>query len=289
MRILVVDDSRTMRLLVTRALRQAGFGDHPTVEAGNGIDAVDIIESKAVDLVLCDWNIPGLSGIEVLQRVRGAGNQIPFGFITSEGGDAVRDLAYREGAQFVMHKPFTAEMFSAVLGGVGQAPQGMDHHGRLSVDGVRQVLEELLVPGVEVQGAPGAAADMLTTSLAWTYQSNAGEPLAVVSVELALAVALAAGFGLLPTSAASDAFAAGRLSPELLANLAEVANVLVAFYGSRTGRHLAFSAVIATADELAPAAAALLRRDDCLHLVIGVHGYGGGRMSTAADPRLLSG
>lgn len=118
MRILVVDDSRVMRSIVTRTLRQAGFSDHEVVEAGDGKQALDVISSDAPDLVLSDWNMPEMNGIELLRALRASGNQIPFGFVTSEGSPEMREIASSAGAMFLIAKPFTAETFADMLGEV---------------------------------------------------------------------------------------------------------------------------------------------------------------------------
>ena len=90
MQILVIDDSRTMRKLVLRTLRQAGFGGHDIIEAGDGIKSYEAIRDQGPDIVLCDWNMPRMSGIDLLRQLRSAGDQRPFGFVTSKGhsGDA---------------------------------------------------------------------------------------------------------------------------------------------------------------------------------------------------------
>ena len=118
MRILVVDDSRVMRSIVTRTLRQAGFGDHEVVEAGDGKAGLEMVVSDRPDLVLSDWNMPEMSGIDFLYALRAAGNQVPFGFVTSEGSPEMRDVAAKAGAMFLIAKPFTAEVFVEMLGGV---------------------------------------------------------------------------------------------------------------------------------------------------------------------------
>ena len=84
MRTLVVDDSRTMRMLVIGTLRQAGYGEHDIVEAGDGVEAMEVMSRLSVDIVLCDWNMPRMSGIELLKQMRGGGDLRLFGFITTE-------------------------------------------------------------------------------------------------------------------------------------------------------------------------------------------------------------
>src|SRR4029453_12380116 len=83
-KILVADDSRVMRQIVIRTLRQAGYDDHDIVEAEDGADALAKVSSEKPDLVLSDWNMPNMTGIECLQAMRGSGSQVPFGFVTSE-------------------------------------------------------------------------------------------------------------------------------------------------------------------------------------------------------------
>lgn len=115
MRILIADDSKAMRLIVTRTLRQAGFGGHEIVEATNGREALDIVMAKEPDLVLSDWNMPEMSGIELLNALRAAGKSVRFGFVTSEGSPEMRELAESSGAAFLISKPFTADTFRDAL------------------------------------------------------------------------------------------------------------------------------------------------------------------------------
>jgi two-component system chemotaxis response regulator CheY len=117
-KILVVDDSRVMRQIVIRTLRQAGYDDHDIVEAENGRDAVDKIGAEQPDLVLCDWNMPEMSGIDCLRALRAAGSSVAFGFVTSEGSAAMREEAASAGASFLIAKPFTPEDFAEALDGV---------------------------------------------------------------------------------------------------------------------------------------------------------------------------
>lgn len=115
MKILIVDDSRVMRAIVTRTLRQAGYTGHDVVEATNGLEALEVVESDAPDLVLSDWNMPEMSGIDLLQTLRGRGRTVPFGFVTSEGSPEMRERAASAGAEFLIAKPFSPEQFRDVL------------------------------------------------------------------------------------------------------------------------------------------------------------------------------
>jgi two-component system chemotaxis response regulator CheY len=118
MKIIVADDSRVMRQIVLRTLRQAGFGHHDFVEAEDGADALNKVVTEGPDLVLSDWNMPNKTGIELLRDLRGSGNAVPFGFVTSEGSAEMRETAEQAGAMFLIAKPFTPESFEAALAGV---------------------------------------------------------------------------------------------------------------------------------------------------------------------------
>jgi two-component system chemotaxis response regulator CheY len=109
MDILLVDDSRTMRMIVQRAIRQAGYRGLTVGEAENGAQALEKLSEHQPRLILSDWNMPEMSGIEFLNSVRAAQNAVPFGFITSETSVAIKKLAIDSGATFLISKPFTPE------------------------------------------------------------------------------------------------------------------------------------------------------------------------------------
>lgn len=115
MRILIVDDSKAMRSIVMRSLRQAGFGNHTFEEAANGLEALGLIRSNPPDLVLADWNMPEMNGITLLQTLRAEGTTTRFGFITSESSGDVKELAAANGAAFLLTKPFTVEALQVAL------------------------------------------------------------------------------------------------------------------------------------------------------------------------------
>jgi two-component system chemotaxis response regulator CheY len=109
MDILLVDDSRTMRMIVQRAIRQAGYRGLTVGEAENGVQALEKLLGEQPRLILSDWNMPEMSGIAFLNHLRVAGNNVPFGFITSESSSEMKKLALNSGATFVISKPFAPE------------------------------------------------------------------------------------------------------------------------------------------------------------------------------------
>lgn len=118
MKILIVDDSKAMRMIVKRTLRQAGFGDAHVSEAGNGVEALAAARADRPDLVLSDWNMPEMNGLGLLQALRAEGLDIPFGFITTEGTPEMHKTARDGGALFLITKPFTVEAFQKEIAAV---------------------------------------------------------------------------------------------------------------------------------------------------------------------------
>ena len=115
MKILIADDSRVMRQIVVRTMRQAGFGDHDLIEASNGREAFDMAKAENPDLILSDWNMPEMTGIELLRQLRASGSDVKFGFVTSESTPEMKDQAEAAGALFFIVKPFSAERFDEVF------------------------------------------------------------------------------------------------------------------------------------------------------------------------------
>lgn len=280
MRILVVDDSRTMRMLVIRTLRQAGYGDYEMVEAGDGLEALEVLRTTQVDVVLCDWNMPRMSGLELLQALRGAGDLRLFGFITSESTAQMRGLAETQGAAFVISKPFTAETFQAVLGGMDVAQQVSYVHEGLPVARDLQLrLEPLMGRAVEATPTQEGVAPQ-RAAVTWTYVFPDGGLAAVGAMDLPLAAALSTGFGMWPIARMHEALEAGRLSDDQLANLHEVLNVLVTLYTSMTDVHIGLGDVYGFMPDRP-------ELDKVLHQAVGrldarmqLPGYGGGVLSS---------
>jgi two-component system chemotaxis response regulator CheY len=119
MRVLVVDDSRAMRMIVVRQLRQAGLEDADFIEAQHGLEALERLTEGHVDLVLSDWNMPEMNGLELLRELRARDEQVLFGFVTSEGTPDMVRLARESGASFLISKPFTPNNFRDTLDAIG--------------------------------------------------------------------------------------------------------------------------------------------------------------------------
>ena len=118
MRVLVADDSKAMRMIVLRTLRQTGLPVEEVHEAADGVQALAAVPTFAPDLILSDWNMPFKTGIEFLQELRASGNTTPFGFVTSESNPEMREIAIEAGASFLICKPFDADRLAEVVGEV---------------------------------------------------------------------------------------------------------------------------------------------------------------------------
>jgi two-component system, chemotaxis family, chemotaxis protein CheY len=115
MKILIVDDSTAMRMIVKKTLRLAGFEGHDIAEADDGAKALAAIKSCKPDLVLCDWNMPTMSGLQLLEALMSGGVKLTFGFVTTEATPDMLAKAIGTGAKFLISKPFTPESFKAQL------------------------------------------------------------------------------------------------------------------------------------------------------------------------------
>ena len=109
MKVLVVDDFATMRRIVKNILTQLGFKH--IVEADDGVTAVDVLKAEKVDMIISDWNMPKMTGLELLKHVRGEADlaDIPFIMVTAEAQQDNIILAVKAKVSQYIVKPFTAE------------------------------------------------------------------------------------------------------------------------------------------------------------------------------------
>jgi len=115
MRILIVDDSSTMRKIVLRSIRKSGVKVTEILEAQNGKEALDIICSSQVDLIFTDINMPEMNGLELIKELKSSPNtsSIPIIIISTEGTDDVISEAKQLGVDSFIRKPFTPETVKA--------------------------------------------------------------------------------------------------------------------------------------------------------------------------------
>lgn len=108
MRILVVDDFHTMRRIVINLLKQLGFSN--VVEAGDGREALEKVHTDKIDLVVSDWNMPNMTGIDFLKELRADEKYktLPFIMVTAEGKKENVIAAVHAGVSNYVVKPFNA-------------------------------------------------------------------------------------------------------------------------------------------------------------------------------------
>lgn len=112
--VLTVDDSKTMRDMVRFTLKGAGFS---VVEAEDGVQALSVLESNKVDLIITDINMPNMDGVTLVKRVRGGGahRAVPILVLTTEGGEAKKADGKAAGATGWIVKPFTPDKLIQVV------------------------------------------------------------------------------------------------------------------------------------------------------------------------------
>ena len=112
-RVLVADDSNTMRKIILRSLQAVGVPS--AVEASDGNEAVQTFIPGQFDLVLTDWNMPGKSGLEVIKEIRAKDPKVPIIMITTEAEKSRVIQAIQAGVSDYLVKPFTAEILREKL------------------------------------------------------------------------------------------------------------------------------------------------------------------------------
>jgi len=111
-KILVVDDFATMRKVLRNLLKQAGYEN--IIEAEDGVTALRTLKSQKIDFVISDWNMPNMTGIELLKAVRADSDlaTMPFLMVTVEALQDNVIAAVKAGVNNYLVKPFTAEVLN---------------------------------------------------------------------------------------------------------------------------------------------------------------------------------
>ena len=111
---LVVDDSGIMRKMVMRALREAKLAQFIFTEAADGVEALEKFDPKTIHIIFVDWNMPNMTGLDLLKAVRGDDGLkgIPFIMVTAEGLKENVLEAVKLGVTNYVVKPFTPEAFT---------------------------------------------------------------------------------------------------------------------------------------------------------------------------------
>ncbi len=123
-RILIVDDFGTMRKILRNVLQQLGYTN--IEEAENGVQALEKLRSGQFDLVITDWNMPEMDGLELLRNIRADGNlrNLPVMMVTAEAEKDKVIEAIKAGVNNYIVKPFTAETMKQKLDQIAERMKG---------------------------------------------------------------------------------------------------------------------------------------------------------------------
>ena len=113
-KVLIVDDSPSVRQQVGMALGQAGYG---TIEAVDGMDGLSKVTNPEVSMIICDVNMPRMNGLEMIEKVKADPKcaSLPILMLTSEGQPALIERAKKAGAKGWIVKPFKADLLVAAV------------------------------------------------------------------------------------------------------------------------------------------------------------------------------
>lgn len=113
MKVLIVDDSTVMRKVLTRELVALGITKEDITEAEDGLLGLEAATKSTFDVILMDWNMPGLLGIDVVRKLRAGGVTTPIMMVTTEGEKTNVVTAIQAGANNYLIKPFSSDDFAA--------------------------------------------------------------------------------------------------------------------------------------------------------------------------------
>ncbi len=116
-KILIADDSAMARTVIRRCLEIAGFNDAEFYEAGNGREALEVMQKNPINLLITDLNMPEMDGAGLLKRVKASPrlNSVPVVVITSAGNPARIEELKNLGASDVLQKPISPVVLSKAL------------------------------------------------------------------------------------------------------------------------------------------------------------------------------
>ena len=127
-RFMVVDDSRAIQAIVSRVIEDCGYPDVEVRRAADGEEALSLLPGFTPQLMITDWHMPRVSGLELLQTLRQLGQtSVKVGFVTTECRPAMLEQARTNGAAFIVNKPFRddelIEHIRAVVPHAGSRPR----------------------------------------------------------------------------------------------------------------------------------------------------------------------
>ncbi len=237
MRVVIADDSRAMRMIVKRTLKQAGYPNFEIVEAPDGYEAALKVREAPPHLVLTDWNMPKWGGKELLEWLQKAGFSGVVGVVTSAATPEMRTTAKTLGATFVLCKPFTPESFRHALSSAGfpaeggaatSAPSGLEATTRATLD---KITVQSMLKGAfrrELIASEVGASPPANFGRCMVARYGAGDSAVAgfVVAEIEVALGLGAALTLIPAGVVKDCARSNSIPDNLHGNMNEVFNLL---------------------------------------------------------------
>jgi CheY-like chemotaxis protein len=184
-KILIVDDSRAMQAIVRRAVMETGIDPLDIQTASSGHDALNQVQSFKPDVVLTDWHMPGMTGLQMVQTMRQMGLRDTYvGFVTTETQNDRVQEALNNGANFVLNKPFKDEELREKLGAIANKISAKRIIFKpITLEGLTTVVRETLkeVPFRLVEKEL-TSADLSKENLLALYRSEITKALTAVAV-----------------------------------------------------------------------------------------------------------
>jgi two-component system, chemotaxis family, chemotaxis protein CheY len=229
LKILVIDDSDGMRQVLKRMIRACGWRT-TVVEARDGEHALRVLKSERPDLVITDWEMPGVSGISLVKGFVRNDLSIPIGMVTANASPEHIAEATEAGASFVLGKPFSLDRLRTTLAPyiLGKEPGGEKDvqmpksvsMGTAIAESLNQLMGTLVHhddgDGVEINGSTGAV---------FSFVDALGEVRFILALDWCLANYLAAGLFGDGSADPEQGIRTRRVTPQVQNSLQEVAAV----------------------------------------------------------------
>lgn len=297
MKFLIVDDSLAMQTILRRSLEQAGYQDNEIQLAGDGQEALDILRHWHPDLVITDWHMPHMTGIELLQEIKRQMLDFKVGLVTTETSPQRVSEARDAGALFVLHKPFSVEEFQkAILPIIQGSIEGEnllnesdleeDNSGYVlqlpSVPSLKKIIDGFTVKTVEVEQTAKNNIDynLLPFAMALFSDHEKGNIKALCILDIRAAVILGCAFDNASAVDVQQAIESKTLDKHLLDNNKRLLKMISAlFYDPSTEQDLDLKGVHMVAkpldrlDQLGASSS-----DKRLDIKVSVKGYGEGQI-----------
>jgi len=115
--VLIVDDSNSMRAVIKKIVTISGFQMDKCLEAGNGREAMEVLSTNWIDIIISDINMPEVNGLELLDQLQKNETlkEIPVIMITTEGSAERMQEAFKRGAKGFVKKPFLPDEIKKIL------------------------------------------------------------------------------------------------------------------------------------------------------------------------------